>query len=268
MKLTFLGSGNIARAIIGGLIANGTDPGDITAADPMQPALTEVAKLGVSTTTDNRQAVESADVILLSVKPNIIKDLGREIAPYVGTRLVISVAAGITSTSLAAWLGEQVPIIRCMPNTPALYQQGITGLYAGNGVDGAQRETAENILSAVGSCIWVSEEAEMNAVTAVSGSGPAYFFYVMEAMQNAAVDLGLSEDIARKLVLGTALGAAQMAAADPETPDILRRRVTSPGGTTEAALNVLIENDIEGAFAQAIASANQRSIELATAADD
>jgi pyrroline-5-carboxylate reductase len=268
MKLTFLGSGNIARAIIGGLVANGTDAGDITAADPMQAALTEVAKLGVATTTDNRLAVESADVILLSVKPNIVKDLSLEIAPYIGTRLVISVAAGITATSLAGWLGNQVPIIRCMPNTPALYQQGITGLYAGSGVDSGQRQAAETVLSAVGSFIWVSEESEMNAVTAVSGSGPAYFFYVMEAMQNAAVSLGLSEETASKLVLGTALGAAQMASADPETPEVLRRRVTSPGGTTEAALNVLIEQDLEGTFGKAIRSANQRSIELARSADD
>ena len=267
MNLTFLGSGNIASAIIGGLLSDGTEPSTITAADPFEAALTQLSQQGINTTTDNLSAVDDADVVLISVKPGVVAAVAQEIAPAIGSRLVISVAAGITTTSLGNWLGDKASVIRCMPNTPALVRSGITGLFATPQVTAQQRSAAETILSAVGSFIWVDAESELDAVTAVSGSGPAYFFYVMEVMEQAAESLGLSTEVARKLVIETAVGAARMTAGSDETPEQLRRRVISPGGTTEAALNSLMSNNLSGAFAEAIALANQRSIELAAAAD-
>ena len=264
MNITFLGSGNIARAIINGLLANGMPASQITAADPFQTALEETVKLGVNTTNDNRAAVSESDVVILSVKPNVVADLAIEIAGDIGERLVISVAAGITSASLLDWLGDDKHIIRCMPNTPAQIQSGITGLYATAAINENEKNIVGQILGAVGEFICVNDESELHAVTAVSGSGPAYFFYVIEAMEKAAIRLGLSSDIARKLVLETAVGTTKMALTQTnKTPEQLRREVTSPGGTTEAAIKTLQEGDLTGLFDRAIASANDRSIELA-----
>ena len=263
MKLTFLGSGNIARAIIGGLVANGTSPASITAADPMPAALAEAEKMGVNTSSNNSQAIDDADVVLISVKPNVVRELATEIETTVGERLVVSVAAGITTSSLRSWLGPAPAIIRCMPNTPALVQSGITGLFAATGVRDEQRVIAGDIMSAVGSVIWVDKETELDAVTAISGSGPAYFFYVMEAMQEAAISLGLDAEVARKLVVETALGAAKIVHLNEEGLEEHRRRVTSPGGTTEAAIQSLADNDLKGIFAEAISKAHTRSMELA-----
>ena len=264
MNITFLGSGNIARAIIKGLLANGTPTSQITAADPFEAALEEAAKLGVNTTDDNCAAVSQSDVVIISVKPNVVAELASEIAAVIGERLVISVVAGVTSASLRSWLGESTHIIRCMPNTPAQIQSGITGLYATAAINEDEMNIAGQILGAVGKYIWVNDESELHAVTAVSGSGPAYFFYVIEAMEKAALQLGLSSDVARKLVLETAVGATKMARAQTtKTTEQLRREVTSPGGTTEAAINTLEDGDLSGLFDRAIASANARSIELA-----
>ena len=264
MNITFLGAGNIARAIINGLLANGTPASQITAADPFPAALEEAGKLGVNTTDDNHAAINQSDVVILSVKPNVVADLANEIAGDIGERLVVSVAAGITSASLLDWLGDDKHIIRCMPNTPAQIQRGITGLYATPAINEDERNIAGQILGAVGEFIWVNDESELHAVTAVSGSGPAYFFYVIEAMEKAAIQLGLSTDIARKLVLETAVGATKMARTQAtKTPEQLRREVTSPGGTTEAAIKTLQDGDLAGLFDRAIASANARSIELA-----
>ena len=167
-------------------------------------------------------------MVLISVKPNIVRALAKEIAPTVGARLVVSVAAGITTRSLVSWLGDNVPIVRCMPNTPALVQSGITGLFATPGVADEQRALALEVLSSVGSCIWVDEESVLDAVTAVSGSGTRLLFYIMEVMESAARELGLPEDMAHKLVLETALGAARMAAASDEAPEALRLKSLHP----------------------------------------
>jgi pyrroline-5-carboxylate reductase len=177
--------------------------------------------------------------------------------------LVISVAAGIQSDTLQAGLGASVPIIRCMPNTPALVQAGMTGLFATSNVTDAQKQSAENILSAIGLLEWFPRESDLDAVTAVSGSGPAYFFLVIEAMEAAAVELGLTPEVAHQLVTQTALGAAMMARDSTDPVSILRNNVTSPGGTTAAAINSLTEDQIPAIFARAIASAHKRSIELA-----
>ncbi|MDA0788988.1 MAG: pyrroline-5-carboxylate reductase [Proteobacteria bacterium] len=262
MKLTFLGAGNIARAIFGGLIDGGMDAGGMTAADPWAEAREAAARMGLKVTSDNRDAAGNADVVVVAVKPNVVADLCQQIAPVVDGKLIISVAAGITTGSLRRWLGENTPIIRCMPNTPALVRRGITGLYGTPTVEDSQRRQAEEILSAVGKYIWVNEESELDAVTAVSGSGPAYFFAVMEAIEAAGHHLGLSPEVAHKLVVETALGAAMMAEQADVPAGTLRERVTSPGGTTSAALDVFNTRDLSGTFDEAIAAAHRRSIEL------
>ena len=264
MKITFLGSGNIARAIINGLIANGTPPGDITAADPMQSARDEAEKLGINVTTDNRVATRHADVVIIAVKPNVIKTIAKEIASSIGQKLLISVAAGIPSQLLRGSLGSKAHIIRCMPNTPAQIQSGITGLFATTVISKTEKKIAEKILGAVGKYIWVNNETDLHAVTAVSGSGPAYFFYIIEALQKAATQVGLDENLARMLVNETAIGAAKMTLTETtKTAEQLRREVTSPGGTTAAAISILEQGDLAGLLSQAVESAHARSIELA-----
>lgn len=261
-QLAFIGAGNIARAIIGGLVNSGYGPERISAADPDEAQL-EQLPADVGRSTNNRQGVSAADVILLCVKPNLAARIAADIASVARGKLVISVAAGIPTTVLEAGLGAGASIIRCMPNTPALVGHGMTGLYANNYVSTAQRDAGETILSAVGKTLWFDTEDQLDMVTAVSGSGPAYFFLVMEAMEKAALVLGLSPEASRTLVLQTALGSAEMALAADGSPEVLRRRVTSPGGTTEAAVQRLLESGLVDHFADAITAACERSRELA-----
>jgi len=230
-KLAFMGAGNMAQAIIGGLIENGFNASDIWAADPMESQLTELNSRGVNTTTDNLYAASNADVIIISVKPDIVESLAKEVASITSDKLFISVAAGTTTRSLTSWL-ENPAVVRCMPNTPSLVRKGMTGLYASNSVNKEQRQTANSILSAIGETLWFDEESSLDAVTAISGSGPAYFFYIMEVMQLAAEAEGLSLNASRQLVLQTALGAAEMAMQSSDSAGELRKKVTSPGGTT------------------------------------
>ncbi len=261
-KVAFLGAGNIAKAIMGGMLKQGMSPSSLFAADPSQSQIASLAQ-GIEGFSDNLAAIKQADIVVLAVKPNTIAELCVSLAPAIEDRLVISVAAGIQSDTLQAGLGASVPIIRCMPNTPALVQAGMTGLFATSNVTDAQKLSAEHILSAIGLFEWFTREEDLDAVTAVSGSGPAYFFLVIEAMEAAAVELGLTAEVAHQLVTQTALGAALMArdAADPVST--LRNNVTSPGGTTAAAINSLTEDQIPAIFARAMASAHKRSIELA-----
>jgi pyrroline-5-carboxylate reductase len=257
-KLAFLGAGNIAQAIIGGLIATGFNPDDICAADPSDEQLTKLRKIGVRTSSENLEAITAAEVVILSIKPDVVEQISREISPMTSGKLFISVAAGITATSLESWLQSDT-VIRCMPNTPALVMKGMTGLYATSAVSSEQREIADTILSAVGETLWFEEESKLDAVTAVSGSGPAYFFYVIEVMQEAALAVGLSPEESSKLVLQTARGAAEMALQSVEPVAELRRKVTSPGGTTAAALEVLQQEGLDGIFLQAVMAAKKRS---------
>ncbi len=261
-NLAFLGAGNIAQAIIGGLLENGFKPRTIIAADPAEAQLGRLAERGVHTTADNTEAVEAAGVIVISVKPDVVSRLVAEIAPVARDKLIVSVAAGVTTATLAENLGEGAAIIRCMPNTPALVRRGMTGLVANRHVSVDQRRIAESIVGAIGEFLWFDEESALDAVTAISGSGPAYFFYVMEAMEEAARALGLPDGIAHKLVTQTALGAATMALTSEDSPGELRRRVTSPGGTTEAALTELADNGLVEAFCVAIRAAHDRSRSL------
>lgn len=262
----FIGAGNIARAIMGGLVAGGRDPGSIRAADPSGAQLAQCPE-GVIHSTGNRELAERSDVIVLCVKPNLVESVAKDIVGASSGKLVISVAAGITTATLTAILGEGTAVIRCMPNTPALVGCGMTGLYATDSVTAAQRDIAAAVLAAVGKTRWFTQERDLDKVTAISGSGPAYFFLVMESLVAAAVELGLPADVAGELVRQTALGAAEMANLSPEDVDVLRRNVTSPGGTTEAAVTVLLESGLPGDFKRAAEAAFKRSLELSGATD-
>lgn len=266
VTLAFIGGGNMATSLIGGLLADHVAPAQMTVTDTNPAALQAVgARFGVQTTADNSAAVALADVLVLAVKPQVLKSVAQGVAAAVQTRqpLVISVAAGVRCNDLARWLGGDVALVRAMPNTPALLQTGATALFATAPVTAAQRDLAESILRAVGLTLWVIDEDQMDAVTALSGSGPAYFFRIMEALEAAGQQLGLDAHTAHLLTVQTALGAAKMALESQESAATLRARVTSPGGTTEQGLRVLNEHQIDQVIAQVLQAAAARSRELA-----
>ncbi len=263
--LAFIGGGNMARALIGGLIENGHAADAILVSEPDAGTAARLQRdFGVRLATDNKEAATAADVVVLAVKPQQLARVCATIAPAVqrGRPLLISIAAGIRERSIEEWLGGDVMLVRCMPNTPALVGAGMTGLHAGPGVDAVGRALAERILGAVGEVLWVEEESLLDAVTAVSGSGPAYYFLFMEAMIDAGERLGLSREAATRLTLQTALGAARMARAGDEPPGVLRQRVTSPGGTTEQALRHFEQGGLRELVVEALRKARDRSIEL------
>lgn len=266
-RIAFIGAGNMASSIIGGLVHQGMAPQQIVVSDTSGEALAALqSQVPVAITQENRVAAADADVLVLAVKPQVMQEVATELAPALADRhpVVMSIAAGIDVVSLERWLGGDLPIVRCMPNTPALVQTGATALYATAAVSADQRALADRIMGAVGQVLWVEEEALLDAVTAVSGSGPAYFFLVMEAMQAAGEQLGLSPEQARDLTLQTALGAARMAVRDPAIDaSELRRRVTSPGGTTERAVACFEEGGLRDLFLRALTAARDRSVELA-----
>ncbi len=263
--LAFIGGGNMAASLVGGLIADGWKPANIRIADTDTGRLDELAgRFAVATTTDNLKAAEQADAIVLAIKPQVIKPVTQELAGLVEAQrpLVISIAAGVREASLRNWLGEHTAIVRSMPNTPALVQSAATALYANPNTSEDQKNIAESILRAVGVAIWVDDEALMDAVTALSGSGPAYFFLFMEAMQAAGRELGLPEKTAHLLTLQTAFGAAKMALESSEDVADLRAHVTSPGGTTEHAIQCFQGGGLEALVLKAIKAAAERSREL------
>jgi pyrroline-5-carboxylate reductase len=265
-NLTFIGGGNMASSLIGGLIADGWNPATIQATDRDEQRLQQLAaRFGITTTGDNRAGAARADIIVLAVKPQIMQTVATELATSVADRkpLIISIAAGVRESALRGWLGTGTAIVRTMPNTPALVQSGATALFANPAVTDDQRSTAESIMRAVGLALWVEDEDQLDAVTALSGSGPAYFFLFMEALQAGGRKLGLPEDTARLLALQTAFGAAKMALESPEDAATLRRRVTSPGGTTERAISVFQQNGFEQLVERAMEAAAGRSRELA-----
>jgi pyrroline-5-carboxylate reductase len=263
-RLAIIGAGNIAHAIVTGLLESGLSTERIVVSDTSSQQLAPFAELGISVTSDNCTAVADTQATILCVKPDVVPLVAREICASVAANdsLVISVAAGVGLQSLALWLGENIPLVRCMPNTPALVQLGATGMYANNLVTTDQKSLATRIMGSVGLTIWLDAEDQLNAVTALSGSGPAYFFYVMEIMAAVGTGMGLSTEVCRQLVLQTALGASTMAARSAEEPAELRRRVTSPGGTTAAALECLREHGLPDAFRLALEAAQARSVEL------
>jgi len=256
----------MARSLAGGLLKNGWSRDNLLVSDPDPAARHALGQaLGIKTTDNNIEAVELADIVVLAVKPQILPAVAKELAGALSRKksLVISIAAGIRTGNLGKWLGEEVPLVRAMPNTAALIGSGATGLYANKNIDAELRDTAETILRAVGIVVWVDNEDLMDVVTALSGSGPAYFFLVMEALEEAAIKQGLSTDTARLLTLETAFGAAKMALEDSTGLTSLRQRVTSPGGTTEKAIKSFEDNNIRAIFADALNAATQRSRELA-----
>lgn len=265
-NIAFIGGGNMARSLIGGLLGDGMPAQRMWVADPNESALRSLVKdFGVHTTLDNKEAVRHAQIVMLAVKPQLAKSVIQELAPAITSnrRLVISIAAGIRAGDLRSWLDKDTAIVRTMPNTPALVRSGATAMYANDAVNKEQKNLAESILRAVGMTLWVDDEEAMDAVTALSGSGPAYFFLVMEALESAGEHLGLPRETARLLTLQTAFGAAKMALESAEEPAELRRRVTSPGGTTERAVQILQQHRLEDVFDEALRAAQRRSIELA-----
>ncbi|MBD9612017.1 pyrroline-5-carboxylate reductase [Pseudomonas sp. PDM02] len=263
-RIAFIGAGNMAASLIGGLRAKGLDAAQIRASDPGAETRAKVnAEHGIVVFADNAEAIQGADVVVLAVKPQAMKAVCEAIRPSLKPdQLVVSIAAGITCASMNNWLGAQ-PIVRCMPNTPALLRQGVSGLFATAEVTAKQRQQAQELLSAVGIALWLNEEQQLDAVTAVSGSGPAYFFLLIEAMTAAGVKLGLPADIAAQLTLQTALGAAHMAVASDVDAAELRRRVTSPAGTTEAAIKSFQAGGFEALVEKALGAAAHRSAEMA-----
>ncbi|MDD2800835.1 MAG: pyrroline-5-carboxylate reductase [Methylococcales bacterium] len=269
-KIGFIGGGNMASSLINGLIVSGHAAHSLWVSDINADVVATLSeKLGVNSTTNNDELVSAVDVVVLAVKPQNLADVAKHIAPLIQQKqsLVVSIAAGISQNSLSRWLGNDVAIVRCMPNTPALVLTGATALHANEQVTTEQRDLAENILRAVGLALWVEQESELDAVTAVSGSGPAYFFLLMEAMENAAVQLGLTEQTARLLVQQTALGAAKIALESSESPAQLRQRVTSPGGTTQRAIETFEQGGFTELVAKALHAARDRSIEMSKQAE-
>jgi pyrroline-5-carboxylate reductase len=265
-RLAFIGGGNMAAALISGLTKRGLSAERLIVADPSQDQLERLVRdYAVKTAPDNVSAVQGAEVVVLAVKPQQMRAVALSLAPHLAaTRpLVISVAAGIPHASLARWFGPQVPVIRTMPNRPALNGFGATGLYAPAGIGAAYRALAEDIMAAVSATVWVEHESQMDTVTALSGSGPAYFFLFMEALEAAAHERGLPTEIAHRLTLETAFGAAQMARHSQDSLATLREQVTSKGGTTAAALEVLNAAGLRAIVAHAVAAADRRSAELA-----
>ncbi|CAA6817933.1 MAG: Pyrroline-5-carboxylate reductase (EC [uncultured Thiotrichaceae bacterium] len=264
--ITFIGAGNMTRSLVAGLIQDSTDM-QIRVSDPDVEQLATIYQYSsnIEGFTDNVLAIEGVDIVVLAVKPQIFQRVCESISNSVQEQklLIISIAAGVTLASMREWLGDEISTVRCMPNTPALVQAGATGLFASPAVSDEQRSLAEMVMRSVGITIWLEDEAKLDAVTAVSGSGPAYFFLFMEAMQTAAKELGLDEQQARLLVLQTALGSAKLALESDDDVAILRQKVTSKGGTTAAALAVLTEKQLPEMVAQAMSAAKERARELA-----
>lgn len=263
-SLCFIGGGNMARSLIGGLIARGSDPKQIVVADPVAAQLEAIhQQFGVRGTSDNAEAAKDADVIVLAVKPQEMRNVTTALAAALPNRpLLISVAAGIRANDIAQW-SKGCPVVRCMPNRPALEGCGITALFATAGISPEHRKIASGLLNAVGKTLWLDQESQMDIVTAVSGSGPAYFFLLMEMLEQAGIALGLPAETSRQLAVETAYGSGLMARESTDPAAALRQQVTSKGGTTEAALRVLESENVRAIFAAAVAAAAQRSAELA-----
>ncbi len=267
--ITFIGGGNMARSLIGGLVARGTAPSDIRVAEPVAELRQGLAdKFGVQVFENAAEAVQGAALWVFAVKPQVMRGVCESLADAAQAQrpLAVSIAAGITAGQLARWLGGAA-VVRAMPNTPSMLGAGVTGLFASPEVDATGRARTEALLSSAGPTVWIEDEAQMDAVTAVSGSGPAYVFLLAEAMEAAGIAQGLPAEAARTLTLQTILGAARMLTESDEAPAELRRRVTSPNGTTQAAIETFQAGGLEALTAKAIAAAARRGGELSAAND-
>jgi pyrroline-5-carboxylate reductase len=266
MRIAFIGGGHMTTSLVGGLRARGAAAENLCVSDPVAAQRERLEfDFGVRTTPANAEAIREAEVVVLAVKPQDMAAAAQSIAAELAIRrrIVVSIAAGIRVANLRHWLGSATPVVRTMPNRPALIGAGITAACAGPGVEHADRATVERVLSTAGPLVWLDDESQMDVVTAVSGSGPAYFFLLVEALEDAGVALGLSRDVARQLATHTALGAGRMVTESSDPPARLREQVTSKGGTTAAALAVLESAGLRDIFAAAVAAAARRSAELA-----
>jgi len=263
VKITFVGGGNMAAALLGGLLGKGHAAADIRVVEIQpEPRARLAAQFGVVCVDSVAAAAPLGEVVLLAVKPQQMRAAAQVLQPRLARELVITIAAGIRLVDLSRWLGGYATLVRCMPNTPALIGAGITGLYAHAAVGAGQRALAESILGAVGATLWVSEESLLDPVTAISGSGPAYVFYFIEALQQAAQEMGFSAADAKKLAVETFVGTARLAAQSEENVAVLRERVTSKGGTTERALASMDADRVKELIVRALHAANQRAHEL------
>ena len=263
MKITFLGGGNMAAALIGGLIERGFAPAAVQVIELGAALRTQLGeRFGVRAVEAADAAALACDVLVLAVKPQQMRAACAPLLPWLKAQLVISNAAGLRLEDLSRWLGGHAKLVRTMPNTPALIGAGVSGLYAAAAVSAAEREVAARVMAAVGSVVWVDDEARIDAVTALSGSGPAYVFLFIEALQQAAADLGIAPEEGRRLAVETVLGAARLAAQSSEPASVLRERVTSKGGTTEAALRVMAERGVKDGIVAGVMAANARGSEL------
>lgn len=270
LNIAFIGGGNMASALIAGLLAKCQPSSLLHVVETDAEKLADFEAQGLNTYNasnidDTKHAIEKADVVVLAVKPQVIKDVLLPVKDSWGEQVVISIAAGISTDSLAEWLGPQVKLVRAMPNTPAMIQMGATGLYAKAGVSEAEQQLAQQVMSAAGLVLWVDDEELLHAVTAISGSAPAYFFYMLENMIATGEKLGLTQTQATALAMQTALGSAQMALTSHDTPAELRRKVTSPNGTTQAAIEVMDDKKMHQIIADAMLACEQRSRELSQA---
>lgn len=264
--ISFIGAGNMASAIIGGMLDSGYKAADIWVSAPDDSHLQALRnKFGVSVTTDNRYCAQQADMVVLAVKPQVMADVCRDIAPVAqNTRpLMVSIAAGLTADTLDEWLGGGLPLVRVMPNTPSLVGKGAAGLFANGQVKDQQKAMVESVFESIGSALWVDDENLLHGVTALSGSGPAYFFLMLEALEAAATESGIAADTARQLAIQTMAGAAEMAARSEHDPAQLKRNVMSPGGTTERAINTFEEGGLRELVSKAFKAAFKRSEEMA-----
>ncbi|MFT4178679.1 MAG: pyrroline-5-carboxylate reductase [Thermomonas sp.] len=267
-SIAFIGGGNMARSLIGGLVAQGRNPASIHVADPNAAAREALhADFGVAVFEQAAQAIEGASTWVLATKPQVLRAVCEALAvqAQASKPLIVSIAAGITSAQLERWLGGGIAVVRTMPNTPALLGAGVTGLHASARVDASGRDLAETLLSAAGKTVWIEDEAQMDTVTAVSGSGPAYVFLLAEAMTDAGIEEGLPPEAARTLALQTVLGAARMLTESDVEPSELRRRVTSPNGTTQAAIETFEAGGLRALVNRAIHAARMRGAELSAA---
>jgi pyrroline-5-carboxylate reductase len=260
--IAFIGGGNMASAIIGGLIQQGTAASNILVVEPFEEARTKLkTSFGIDALASPDASLARAGLVVWAVKPQTFKDAALACKAHTASALHLSVAAGIRSDSIANWLGNQ-RIIRCMPNTPALIGKGITALYPRAGVTDTDRQWAEKVIATTGQFLWLEREEQLDAVTAISGSGPAYMFYFMEAMTAAGAEMGLPAEQAYQLAVATFIGAGELARASTESPEVLRQRVTSKGGTTYAAITSMDDSGIKQAFAKALHAARNRAEEM------
>ncbi|MFK5986812.1 MAG: pyrroline-5-carboxylate reductase [Pseudomonadota bacterium] len=269
-KIGFIGAGNMAYSLIGGLISSGGNSNLIWVSDHNSNKRDSVAtNFSINSCSDNQTLAATVDIIILAVKPQVLQQVCVQIATSITANqpLIISIAAGINSDSIASWLSKaEIPlaIVRCMPNTPALVQSGATALYAVEQVSAQQKTSAESIMRSVGITVWLEQEQQMDAVTAISGSGPAYYFQIIEIMEKSAIAMGLNKEVAHLLAVQTAFGAAKMVLESEDSPEVLRNKVTSPGGTTEKALQIMAQEGLEELLIKATKGAELRSKELST----